>query len=140
MKNSNNINWSKAVRRMVASVAFASLILALTPSTVHAADKIKNPPAEIKYVGSVDSKPVFQISFANEEAEEVNLTLKDQDGTVIYADVIKDKNYSRKIQLENVDSNIKMTLTLRSKKASQTQQFQINKNVRVVEDVVIAKL
>lgn len=140
MKNLSNINWSNAVRRMVASVTFASLILFLTPSTVHAADEVKNPPAEIKYIGSVDSKPIFQINFANLNSDEVNLTLKDQYGTVIYADLIKDKNYSRKIQLENVDSDLKLTLTLRSKAGTQTQQFKINKNVRVIEDVVVAKL
>ncbi len=138
MKNLSNINLGKVVRRVVTS---ATLLFVLFSTTaVHATDKVKNPPADIKYIGSVDSKPIFQIDIANEDAQEVSLTLKDQDGTVIYADVIKDKSYTRKIQLENVDSNLKLTLSLRSKKGVQTQQFQINKNVRVVEDVVVDKL
>ena len=138
MKNLSNINLGKAVRRVVTS---ATLLFVLFSTTaVHATGKVKNPPADIKYIGSVDSKPIFQIDIANEDAQEVSLTLKDQDGTVIYADLIKDKSYTRKIQLENVDSNLKLTLSLRSKKGVQTQQFQINKNVRVVEDVVVDKL
>lgn len=139
MKNLRNIKLGKVVRRMVTSATLL-LILLSTATTVNATDKVKNPPAEIKYIGSVDSKPIFQIDIANADAEEVSLTLKDQDGTVIYADLIKDKTYTRKIQLENVDSNLKLTLSLRSKKGVQTQQFLINKNVRVIEDVQVAKL
>jgi hypothetical protein len=139
MKNLSNINLGKAVRRMVTSATLLFILLS-TATAVHATDKVKNPPADIKYIGSVDSKPIFQIDFANQDAEEVSLTLKDQYGTVIYTDLVKDKNYTRKLQLDNVDSNIKLVLSLRSKKGVQTQQFQINKNVRVVEDVVIAKL
>lgn len=131
---------SNTVRRIVASLTLASAVLFLAPTTVHATDDVKNPPAEIKYLGSVDSKPIFQINFANQSADEVNLTLKDQYGTVIYADFVKEKNYSRKIQLDGVDNNLKLVLTLRSKKGTQTQQFEINKNVRIIEDVQIARL
>lgn len=140
MKNSNN-KMSNMARTLLSATFFSLFIFLFVPSTVQANDKIKNPSVEIKYVGSIDYKPIFQISFDNQDAEEVFLTLRDENGVVIYSEVVKDKKYARKIQLESVESDVlKLTLTLRSKKSTQSEQFQINKSTRVVEDVVVAKL
>ena len=137
MKNFSNLSLKNVLR----SVAFTALVAFLfVPSTVLATDTKPLPLAEIKYIGSIDFKPVFQIDFNNEDAAEVNLLLRDENGTIIYFEVIKDKKYSRKIQLENIERNARVTLKLRSKKGSQSQVFQINKSTRIVEDVVIAKV
>lgn len=97
-------------------------------------------PVDITYVGNIDYSPVFQISFDNQEGSEVNLILRDEDGNIIFSEVVKDKKYARKIQLQGLDRDVKLTLTLRSKKSTQSQVFQINKNTRIVEDVVVAKV
>ena len=110
------------------------------PATVLANETKPVLPVDITYVGSVDYKPIFQISFDNQEAADVNLLLRDENGNIIYSEVVKQGKYSRKIQLENIDRNAKVTLTLRSKKGTQSQAFYINKNTRVVEEVVVVKV
>jgi len=138
MKNSSNINWRKTFR----AVTFAALVLFLSVSTnVHAADKAKSVPVEIKYLGSIDDKPVFQIDFDNQNSEEMLLTLKDDSGNIIYTELVKDKKYSRKIQLESADlSDLKMILVLSNKKAYQSQTFQISRNTHIIEHVKVEKL
>ena len=137
MKNRNNFNFTSVLRNLTLTALFALLFV---PSTVLAADTKPVPPVEITYVGSIDFKPVFQIDFDNQDAAEVNLLLRDEDGTIIYSELVKDKKYSRKIQLENIDRNARITLVLRSKKGTQSQVFEINKSTKVVENVVVAKV
>ena len=140
MKTANNFN--KIIRRIATPAVFSTLFLVLlVTGDVQANDATKKEPIEIKYIGSVNQNPVFQIDFENPEGEEVYLSLKDENGVLIYSDVVKDKKYSRKLQLNTGDINdLKMVLSLRSKKGVETQTFQINKNVRVIENVEVARL
>jgi hypothetical protein len=128
------------ISNLLTKVVFA-LFLFAAPVTMMAADKGKNPPAEIKYLGNVNDKPVFQIRFDNENAEELVLSLRDVNGVVIYSEVVKDKKYSRNIQLENNElDGLKFTLALRSKKSTRTQTFQVSRSVRITEDVQVAQV
>src|SRR5919206_3154932 len=141
MKSLSNINLSKAIRSLVSPV-FALLVL-FSSVNAKAADKVTTPapPVDFKYLGTIDDKPVFQINFSNAEGEKVNLYLKDENGNIIYSDLVKDKNYSRKIQLENIDlGTLKVILSIRSKKENLTQAFIINQNTRTEENIEIAKL
>ncbi len=142
MKTPNKSNRSHAITNMLKPAAFAALFLfVFTTSDVHAANKIPAPPVEIKYLGSLNYKPVFEINFDNQDGEDVYLTLKDEDGNVIYSDIVKDKKYSRKIQLDNSELyNMKLTLNLRSKKINESQNFSVNSNTRIVENVEVVKL
>jgi hypothetical protein len=140
MKNQLQLNLRNAAKNMFTFLAVAALVIAGTTSA-QASDTPKNTPVEIKYLGSFNSKPVFEIAFDNADSEEIYLTLKDNDGNILYSEVVKDKKFSRKIQLDNEELyGSKVTLTLRSRKGTQHQVFQINKNVRVVEDVQIARV
>ncbi len=141
MKKLSNINLSKAIRSLVISSAFVAFLL--FASSVQAANNgVKpEPPVEIKYLGSLDEKPVFQINFNNEDGEKAYLSLRDENGNIIYSELVKEKNYSRKIQLDNLElNNVKVTLSIRSKKENLTQAFQINHSLRTEENVEVAKL
>ena len=141
MKSLSNINLSKAIRSLVSPV-FALLVV-FSSVNAKAADKVTTPvpPVDFKYLGTINNKPVFQINFNNAEGEKVNLYIKDENGNIIYSDLVKDKNYSRKIQLENIDlGTLKVILSIRSKKENLTQAFIINQNTRTEENIEIAKL
>jgi hypothetical protein len=101
----------------------------------------KEAPAEIKYLGTVQGKPLFQVAFSNPTGQEVQLTLRDENGIVIYSDASKDKTYFRKLQFNEMEADkLKLTLTLRTKKESQTQSFEITKSTRTIEDVAVVAL
>lgn len=96
---------------------------------------------EVKYVGSLNQQPVLEISLENENAEDLNITLKDMDGNVLYSGSFNDKKIVKKFQFDNQGSDaIQIKLTVSSKRKSQTEIFQINRSRQVVEDVVISKL
>jgi hypothetical protein len=142
MKKIGTINWNKAVKNSFYSVAFVALsLLTVLPSAAHAGVNPKNPPAEIKYVGSLDERPVFQIRLDNPGGEDLYLTLNDENGNLIYSDIVKGEKYTKNILLENLDGiDLKVNLILRNKKSYQTQTFQINSNAKVVEDVQVTKV
>ena len=101
----------------------------------------KEAPAVVKYLGNVDGKPTFQLAVNNPTGQEVSLSLRDENGYLIYSDTIKDKEYARKLQFDELGGEkLKLTLVLRTKKDVQTKTFEITKNTRTVEDVAVVSL
>jgi hypothetical protein len=89
----------------------------------------------------VDGKPTFQIAVNNPGGEAVSLSLRDENGYLIYSDTIKDKEYARKLQFDELGADkLKLTLVLRTKKDVTTKTFEITKNTRTVEDVAVVSL
>lgn len=132
---------SNPLARLAKIVTAALLLLVVSTTAVHAADKPKEGPVEVKYLGSVQGKPLFQLALNNPQGEEVALTLRDENGVVIYSDVSKDKTYSRTLQFDELDvARLRLTLTLRTKKETQTQMFEITRSTRTVEDVAVVTL
>ena len=142
MKNLSNPAFGRSFGKVVSSVVFAALFLIVSGVTaVRAADRKIETPVNITYVGTVNEKPVFQINFDNTTGADVFLSLTDENGNYIYSEVVKDGKYSRKIQLDNAElTDLKLKLTLRTKKNVQTQLFDINTNVRTVQDVQVVRL
>jgi hypothetical protein len=92
-------------------------------------------------MGTVDYMPVVKVEFDNADGGEYYLSLKDDNGHVFYSEVVKATKYSKSFQFDNTDlSGMRVTLSLKSKKENRTQVYEINKSVRQVEDVVIAKI
>jgi hypothetical protein len=122
----------------VLALFFAGL---LNTAPAQAADKPKEAPVEVKYLGTSNGKPMFQIQFSNPQAEEISITLRDEYGYAIYTDVSKEKVYSRKLQFDDLGTDrLKLTVLLRTKKDVQTKTFEITKNIRTIEDVAVVSL
>ncbi|MBD0277703.1 MAG: hypothetical protein ICV81_07025 [Flavisolibacter sp.] len=124
------------------TAALATLMFSLFAAVqVQAADTTHVAPAEIKYLGTFGKDPVFQINVNNQSGEITFLSLRDEYGNTLYSEWVKQGDYSRRIRFEEVPvEDVKITLTLRSKKGYQKQTYQINRNIRTIEDVEIAQL
>src|SRR5688500_13757453 len=63
-------------------------------------------PAELKYLGSFDNQPQFQLSLNNTEIDEFAITIRNRNGQVIFKEKIKGASISRKYQMntEELDS------------------------------------
>lgn len=139
----NAISKSNPLAHLLKATAAALLFIGvLSAAPAQAADtKPKDIPVEVKYLGTVNGKPLFQIAYSNATGEEVALTLRDENGNVIYMDNSKEKTYSRRLQFNDIETaNMKLKLTLRIKKESQTQSYEITKSTRVIEDIAIVTL
>ena len=144
MKKHFSINLNQAVRKTIVRLALTSFLFVNFIPGIAQAQDTTNPLATevvIKYVGALDEKPVFQIEFDNKEGENFILSLKDEDGNIIFHERFKDKRFSKKFQLDRSDlDNVKLIMTVYSLKDKQSQVFEINKNIRVVQDVFVTKL
>jgi len=141
MKNATTSGTILSRLMKPAALALLALSLLSTVPAFAAGHDPKEVPAEVKYVGTLNGKPTFQLNVNNPQGEEVALALRDENGTLIYADTIKDKSYTRKLQFDDFDAdNLKVVLTLRTKKDVQKQTFEITRNTRTVEDVAVVNL
>ena len=132
----------KNVSKLFTSILMAlSLVFVFSAADAKANDKIKAAGVQIKYVGSMNGKPVFQIDMVNQGEEPVTLALRDEHGNSLYYDVVKNGSYSKRIAFEDLDvDDLKLTLALRSKSGYQAQYFQISRNTSTVESVEVARV
>ena len=96
---------------------------------------------EFKYLGTTNDQPVFQLNLNNNELAEFVVTLKDHSGNVLYTETVSGKQISRRYRLDTdeIDANdIKVEVS--NRKDNSKTVYTINRNRRVVEDVVINKL
>lgn len=146
MKNNTTNNVRSLVKRVLTPAAFACIMIAGTvPSTAHAAERKKaeqlETPVEIKYIGKVDSQPVYQVDVDNLNEDEIYLTLRDENGSLLYSDTFKGKKFSKKFQFNVADADsMKITLGLTSKNEKKSQVLQFNNVIKTYEDVVVTKV
>ncbi len=98
-------------------------------------------PAELKYLGSFDNQPQFQLSLNNTEEDEFLVVIRNKNSQVLYKEKIKGANISRKYQLntEELDSN-GITFEVVSKKTKSRVAYTVNETARLVQDVSITAL
>lgn len=127
--------------RLAAFTVAALFALTLSaPAMANGGDK-KEATAELKYIGKYNNQPVFEISFNNKEEKEFIVTIVDDSRNILYKDVIAAGTSSKKYAL-NTDEigNVPLQFEITSKKTNKTTVYQINKESRVIEDVVVNKL
>ena len=107
---------------------------------------VKNTePVELKYVGNVESRPVFQLNLNNEEADEYVVNIKDAGSNLIYTEKIKGANLSRTYKFAMSEEDFKsqdfgLRFEVTSTKTRKTQVYEISSNTQVIENIVVAKL
>lgn len=132
-----------SVKSVLTAATFAiALVITAFPINAMATDKAKETsPIDVKYLGLVDARPVFQVNIDNASADDIFFSLKDEEGNVIYSERFKDKVLSRKFQLNlNDASNVKVIMSLFSKNQKKSESFEISNVTTVVENVVVTKV
>jgi hypothetical protein len=144
MKKQFSTSFGNVVRKTLLRFGLTGLMaVTLMPAMVQAQDKGRTTPpvVAINYIGSVDNQPVFQIEFENKNEEVLSLFIRDEQGTILFNEKFKDKKFSKKFQFDKAGlDNMKLTFTLAGEKEKQSQSFEINTNVRVIQDVVVTRL
>lgn len=146
MKNQVTNNVSSVLKNIITPAAFAcALMLSTVSSPVYANDKKEvvaaSSPVQVKYLGEINKQPVIQIDINNLNQEVLYVTLKDENGQHLYSEKISGQGFSKKFQFTDQEANnVKLTLSLASKKDKKAQVFQINNVTTVVEDVVVTRV
>jgi hypothetical protein len=121
----------------------AILVSVLFMNVASAADKnsAKSGPYELKYVGKLHEQPIFQLDIENLPKEDVFIRLEDEVGNVLYSEKFNEKNFSKKFQFDvSEGSSTRIKMSLWSKTLKQSQVFEINNVLKLVENVVVTKV
>ncbi len=103
----------------------------------------KQTPVEIMAIGKQNNQPLFELKMQNDEVDEFLIKLKDGNGDLLYSETIKGKNVTRRYQLDvngEEFNTIKLRFEITMIKTNETLIYNITRNMRMVEDIVVAKL
>lgn len=129
--------------RLIA-IAFLTVFSVVAAPFAQASDSSNHRvmPVELKLIGNINNQPLFQLSFAGTaEQDEFTIVIRDEDGNSLYRENIKAESFTKKFLL-NTDEIGEGTLRFEvtSKKYSKTTVYEVNRNTRQVEDLVVNKL
>lgn len=123
---------------------FGVAALLMTSSFTHsfaAPAQGEEPFVNIKYVGLVDQRAQFQFDMIADNDEAYIVSVQGEDGTVLYKEKVAKKVFTKRFEWNNGDVNAsKLLFTVTGEKSKKTQVFEVNTQVRTVQDVVVTKL
>lgn len=134
-------NFSTLVKKSLFNLGFTGFLLIGITSAASAQDSVQSSNSQVKYIGSLNGQPVFKVDLDNQEGSVYHLTIKDEDGAVLYAEKIKSKQFSKKFKFESSDrSDAKLTFIIEGNKNFQSKEFKVNTNTEVFNNVVVTAL
>ena len=127
-------------------VTIALLALCTVGTSASAfADKTPNEPIELKYMGKTENQPVFQLNLNNPENSEYFISIKDENGRVLYSEKVKGEKVTRNYRFDMNESDLSsgdfgITVEVTTAKTRKTQVFHVKSTAHVVENFEVAKL
>jgi hypothetical protein len=144
MKNQVLSNMNFSFKRIITrSVLGFMLIATAFPSMAQSIKESTETviPVKVTYLGRVDLQPVFQIEIDNIKGDELYVSLKDEDGSILYLDKFNDQKFPKRFRFDTFDAiSRKVTLSLTSKKDKKTQALQFGNVLTTVEDIVVTRI
>ena len=131
----NNFKIMVIAMTAVFTLSFSSVTLAGKDSTDNA-----NP--EFQFVGKVENLPVFRLVLNSQNTTYYQVTVKVDNGEVLFTERLKGSNISRmyKLDTDNTDLISGTTFEVTNKTTNQTTVYKINNLTRTIDNVTIAKL
>lgn len=129
------------INTRILAIALVS-VFAVALTTPVLANEGKNPnPVELKYIGQLKNQPLFELTFDNAADNEFIVVIRDEFKNVLYRDFIKGGTTSKKYLL-NTDEigDITVQFEITSRKTDKTIVYEVNRNSRFVEDLVVNKV
>ena len=114
------------------------LALMLTTSVYAVAQPFGDPivkEATVKHISTTNEKIIFQLSLENETGERFGVSIKDEQGNIIFQNIYSEKKFDKKFILDKSETIGKLTFIVRSLKDNQTQAFEVNTTSRLIENV-----
>lgn len=133
---------SKSTRSNIARIGFALLLMMnLSNAFAKTGTPYEEPFVSIKYAGTTEEKPQFQVDLVTDNDEPYLFVIQDTDGIVLYKEKISKKIFNKTFALKNDDFYpSKLIFSVTGEKSKKTQVYEVNTQVRTVHDVAITKL
>ena len=126
------------------SAFLLALFAALSFATVTKANDEKSqdgrPAVEFKYVGKMENQPVFQLKLNSAQLDEYTVRFRDNYGYVFYSAVAKNNTSQRYVlNIDDLEGNT-IVVEVTSKKTKKSETFTIQRNQRLIDETVVAKV
>ena len=130
-----------------ASLIFLSLlaVCASTKAQVQVASGNNSAPIQFKLIGKVEKQPLFQLNVSNDEKTSYYITIKDGDDDILYTERIIGTVMSRKYLLDIDESDLndphfRLRIEISGTYHRQAAVFNVTKSIKMIEDILIAKI
>ena len=137
MRVINTAGFSKFIK------ASAVALVLLGTTSVHAqairASEELPKNAVVKYLGQNGDMMMIQVQYDNTTGQKFNVTVKDPEGVTMFTQVFSDKKFDKKFRIPKID-NDKLTFIIKNVSENNAQTFEVNSNIRTVEEVVVKKV
>lgn len=124
-------------KRVITLTLAAFLILGSTQNLYALPDKPAAKGAQIVYQGLQDNKLVFNVNFENELSQPFQLLVKNEENLVLYFKEYKAKPSNTKMLFTEIPENGKLTFVIKTGKKEVAQTFEINTQVKTVEEFIV---
>jgi hypothetical protein len=129
------------INTRILAIALGATFATAFSSPALATEEKKAIPVELKFVGNIESQPVFLLSFNNAEESGYTIVVRDEFNNVLYRDNVKGGNITKKFLLNTEElGDAAITFEIIGKKTEKTVVYEVNKKSRLVEDLVINKM
>ena len=128
--------------RLIAVAFFTVFSVAATPASANDSSNHRVLPVELKLVGNINNQLMFQLTYAgNTEQDDFTIVIRDENGNSLYRENIKGENFAKKFFFyKDVLGDGTLRFEITSKIYSKTVVYEVNKNTRQVEDLMVSKL
>lgn len=82
---------------------------------------------------------VFEVKVANASGEKFYVIVRDDNGSTLYRGSFTDKDFTKKFRVPKSDTN-KIVFSVISKSGANTETFEINTSMKVIEEVSVTKV
>ncbi len=128
------------------TAAFLSATLLLTSAHSNAAtpstsiELISGTDSNIQFTGSTEDALMFKVYINNDNAQPFTLTIKNQEGNVLYTGTFKSANFEKVFKvLKGDDNSQRYYFTINSAKNG-NETYVVSTKTQTVDDVTINKL
>ena len=125
-----------------ALIATMMIIGTLDTGSVHAGTLTDLPGVKVKYLGTVESNPMFEISFNNKDEDKFLVIIRDEVGNILFSEKLSGKNVTRKYR---IDTDVEigeggLRFEIRPYSTKKTQVYTAGLTETVSRDMAINRL
>jgi hypothetical protein len=129
------------INTRILAIGLAATFTTAFSSPALAIDEKKAIPVELKFLGSIEKQPVFELTFKNAEESEYTVIVRDEFSNVLYRDKIKGGTVTKKFILNTEElGDTKIQFEIVGKKTENTVVYEVNRESRLVEDLTVNKM
>ena len=129
------------MKNKIIAIALFAVTSITTSTAVLANDDKNNVKSELKFIGNITNQPVFHRVLDNIAAQDFTVIIRDERGNVLYRYSSNDGSFSKKFQLNTEDiGDDAVRFEITTGKNQKPVVYEVNRNTKVVQEVVVSKL